>query len=200
MTERREYQRLYLTEPLAGWFGDFEVRLLDVSANGALVEHREDVPDDSCALLRFFWRGEEIELLARTVRNADGSSGLAFEEQSAPLRAAIARCAEEVVRAREANARGDRAANVIDGDQTLTAAAAGARGGLKTYVTMSLTPQGWIRTHSLLPAQPENGFTVSALEPHDHVDLLCWTWENGDDEARRMTRMLAELSVAGAAE
>jgi hypothetical protein len=45
--------------------------------------------------------------------------------------------------------------------------------------------------------QPADGFTIAAGETEDQVALLCQTYESGDEEARRMTRMLAELSVAG---
>jgi hypothetical protein len=42
--ERRHYQRLALVEPLDGWFGDFAIRLIDVSAAGALIELADDIP------------------------------------------------------------------------------------------------------------------------------------------------------------
>ena len=51
----------------------------------------------------------------------------------------------------------------------------------------------------MLPDQPENGFTVSAAEPDDQVELLCQTYESGDEESRRLTRLLAELSAASVA-
>ena len=69
--ERRVYQRLTLTEPIDGWFGDFAIRLIDVSATGALVEYDDPIPDDARALLRFFWRSREIEVLAETVRTIE---------------------------------------------------------------------------------------------------------------------------------
>ena len=48
---------------------------------------------------------------------------------------------------------------------------------------------------AVLPDQPEDGFTVSTNETQEQIDLLCNTYETGDDEAKRMTRMIAELSV-----
>jgi hypothetical protein len=48
------------------------------------------------------------------------------------------------------------------------------------------------------PEQPLDGFTVSAeVAPH-YIDLLCETYEMTDDEGRRLTRILAELSVSKA--
>jgi hypothetical protein len=43
--------------------------------------------------------------------------------------------------------------------------------------------------------QPEEGFTVLASEPADHVDQLCATYLQGNDDDRRLIRLLAEISV-----
>jgi hypothetical protein len=192
--ERRQFQRLNLVEPVDGWFGDFAVRLLNVSATGALIESDEPLPDDARALLRFFWRGTELEILAKTARQLAVQTGLEFLEDSETLRALIADSATELLRAQEANALGQRDANIV-GDETLTAASAGAR--LAGYVTWTFGDAGWKARRSLLPDQPPDGFTVAASEPEDQVSLLCRTYEAGDAEARRLTRMLAEISVAG---
>jgi len=47
----------------------------------------------------------------------------------------------------------------------------------------------------LLPDQPEDGFTVSANEAQDQIDLLCRTYEGGDADAKNMTRMIAGLTI-----
>lgn len=192
--ERRQFQRLTLVEPLDAWFGDFAVRLLNISAAGALIDADEPLPDDARALLRFYWRGAEIELLARTARNLSTQTGLEFLEESETLCTLLAQSANELLRAQEANAAGQREANVF-GDETLTAGSARAR--LAGFVTWTLGDNGWKATRSLLPDQPPNGFTVAAGEPEDQVQLLCRTYESGDTESRRLTRMFAELSVAG---
>lgn len=191
--ERRLYQRLYLPRPIDGWFGDFPIRLIDVSAAGALIENTDDIPVGARALLRFFWQGQEVEITAETVRTLDVESGLRFTEESQLLLDLIAQSAAEVLRAQQANLEGDREANVI-GDETLTAASAGLRG--RGYVTWTLEENGWSRRRTLLADQPPNGFTVAATEGAEQVEMLRQTWENGDDEARRMIRLLAEISAA----
>ncbi len=195
--ERRHFQRLNLIEPIDGWFGDYSVRLVNVSATGALIASEERIPDDARALLRFFWRGKEIELLAETARRVDAQTGLAFLDESETLCSLIADSARELLRAQEANALGLRDANVI-GDQTLTAASAGAK--LAGYVTWTLSEDGWKSRRSLLPDQPPDGFTVAAGEAEDQVALLCRTYESGNAESRSLTRMFAELSVAASRE
>jgi hypothetical protein len=191
--ERRRYQRLALVEPLDGWFGDYAIRLIDVSATGALIECDEPIPSDARALLRFFWRGIEVEIVAETARADEQRSGLHFVEENADLWALIADSATELLHALEANARGDRAANIV-GDQTLTSAMHAHASG---YVTWSLGADGWSSRAAEQPQQPEDGFTISAGEPAEQVEMLQRTYELGDDDAKRMTRMLAELSVAG---
>lgn len=194
--EKREFQRLHLTRPIDAWFGDFAVRLVDVSAKGGAIEHDEEIPHGSRALLRFYWRDDGIEVTAEIVHtNARNRSGIRFTEDNLALRRHLAASATEILRAQEANALGDRERNVV-GDETLTAVSTGVSVG--GYVTCTLTPSGWTRRHSMLAEQPADGFTVAAREPPEQIDLLCRTYESGDDEARRLTRLLAELSVAAA--
>ncbi|HEX7154870.1 MAG TPA: PilZ domain-containing protein [Thermoanaerobaculia bacterium] len=195
--ERREVQRLHLTQPLDAWFGDWPVRLTNVSMKGALIEHAdEELPPEARALVRFFWRGQELEMLAQAVRTDDNRQGLLFLDESADLRHAIAASASEVLRAQEANAGGLRELNRI-GDETLTAASAARLAG-QGFVTFRLVDGAWTRRKSLLPDQPPDGFTIAAGEPEEQIELLLATYERGDTEARRITRLLAELSVADA--
>ncbi len=191
--ERRHYQRLTLNEPLDGWFGDFPVRLIDVSATGAQIEIDEPIPADSRALLRFWWRGHEVELTAEIARTHDIRPGLRFVEDSEALRGLIALSAEELLRAFEANAAGDRGANLV-GEHTITSASEITGTG---FVSWLFEGGSWKSKLSLLPDQPPNGFTIAAGESEEQVSLLCRTYESGDTEARKLTRMLAELSVSG---
>jgi PilZ domain-containing protein len=192
--ERRVYQRLALTKPLTARFGRFRVHLLDVSAIGALIESDKDIPLGSQDTLRFKWRHYSVEIKAEAVRTAEDHAGLHFLEDSEQLRNLIAESALEVLKAQEANLEGARERNIISGDETLTTASAGLRAS--GFVSWTLEEQGWKKRRSLLPDQPDNGFTVSAGEPEDEVALLRKTYENGDAEARRLTRLLAELSAA----
>lgn len=187
-------QRLTLLQPLDGWFGDYAVRLVDVSASGAQIEHDEPIPFDAHGLLRFWWRGEEVELLAKTARVIQPHRmGLHFVEESEPLRSLLARSSADMIRAFEANAAGDREANVI-GDETMTAAWQRPISGY--VVWMFEEGVGWKSRFAREPHQPPNGFTISAAEPDDQVEMLRKTYESGGDEARKMTRLLAEMSVA----
>ena len=191
--DRRVFQRLQLSQPLDGWLGDYAVRLVDVSVTGAQVEHDEPIPDGR-ALLRFWWSGEEIEITSEVVRRDDGASGLRFIEENESLRRFIAASATAVLRAQEANAAGARDQNILQGDETLTAASFGAHAA--GFLTLTYIDGVWKRKRSMLPDQPRDGFTIGAGEPEEQIEMLCRTYEGGDTEARRLTRLLAELSVA----
>lgn len=100
---------------------------------------------------------------------------------------------DEILRAQVANAAGDRLHNVV-GDATLTAAS--ELDHADVFVSLHLGANGWKRHRSLLPDQPEDGFTVRASVPPEQIELLCRTYERGDDESRRLTRLMAQLSVS----
>jgi hypothetical protein len=186
-------ERLHLTKPIDGWFGDFLVTLIEVHAGGATALHGDVIPDGARALLRFPWRGAELEVTAEISGGSDGRSTLRFVEDSVELQEAINASGDELLRAQEANLRGEREKNVV-GEETLTAASLGAR-ALRSYIVFRLTPDGWQQTRSLLPDQPEDGFAVSADEPQEQIDMLCRTYESGDAETQKMMRSIAELST-----
>ena len=187
-------ERLHLTKPIDGWFGDFLVTLIEVHAGGATALHGDIIPDGARALLRFPWRGAELEVTAEIAASgSDGRSMLRFVEESAELRKAIDASGDELLRAQEANLRGEREKNVV-GEETLTSASLGAR-AFRGYIVFRLTAQGWKQRRSLLPDQPEDGFTVSEDEPQEQIDILCRTYESGDAETQKMMRSIAELST-----
>ncbi len=191
--ERRQYQRLNITQPVDGWFGDFPVMIVEVSADGAKIVHDDPLPPGSRGLLRFTWRGEDLELTGEIVRSDGARSGVHLLDDSPELRRLIVDAGTELLRAQEANANGDRARNVV-GDGTLTAASA-AVGDRSGYLQYRLTGGVWKCRHMLIPEQPANGFTVSSNETQEQIDLLCTTYASGDEEAKRITRMIAEASI-----
>ena len=191
--ERRSFDRLNLTKPIDGWFGDFSVMVVEVSVGGAKIVHDDPIETGARGLLRFTWRGHEIEVLSQLSRTDGARSGLHFLEHNETLVQQVNAWANEVLNAQQANADGNRAANVV-GDETLTAASAGAR-AIAGFLQYHLTPKGWKCHRALLPDQPDDGFTVSANESQEQIDLLCRTYEGGDAEAKKMTRMIAGLSI-----
>ena len=63
------------------------------------------------------------------------------------------------------------------------------------YLRCTLNGKSWEKKWSRTPEQPENGFTVLASEPADHVEQLCETYLKGNPEDRQLIRLLAQVSV-----
>jgi PilZ domain-containing protein len=194
LEERRSFDRLNLTKPIDGTFGEHAVMVVEVSVGGAKIVHDEPMKKGATALLRFEWRGQKLAVLSQVTRSDGARSGLHFLEHNEVLAGLVNEWANEVLTAQQANADGNREANVI-GEGTLTSASAGAR-ALAGFLQYHLTPNGWKCHRALLPDQPEDGFTVSANESQEQIDLLCRTYEAGDAEAKKMTRMIAGLSIS----
>lgn len=53
----------------------------------------------------------------------------------------------------------------------------------------------WDRKWTRSPNQPEEGFTVLATEPQDHVDQLCETYLKAASDDRRLIQLMARVSV-----
>ena len=64
------------------------------------------------------------------------------------------------------------------------------------YRRCELVDGVWRQTETTRPQQPMNGFTISAEVDPYHVSMLCDTWERTTAEGRRLTRLLAELSIS----
>lgn len=64
------------------------------------------------------------------------------------------------------------------------------------YRRCELVGGTWRKTETIRPQQPLNGFTVSAEVDPRHVEMLCDAWERTTAEGRRLTRLLAELSIS----
>jgi hypothetical protein len=194
--ERRSRERLHMVRPIDGWFSDYAVRVLDLSTAGARIESDDDIPVGARGLFRFFWRKEQVEVTAEIARSDSEHEGLKFTEESGVVRRLISEANAEVRRAQAANALGLREQNVIDGDQTLTAASAAQRSMMtKGFIVWTWDGSAWSSRKALVPDQPDDGFTVAAAESPDQVDQLRKSYEEGDEEGRNLIRRLAELSV-----
>lgn len=182
--ERRAFQRLHLTEPVEGRFGDHAVQLLEVSATGSHVRYDGEVAIGDRAPLRFRWRDEDVEVAGEIVWIEDRRAGLRFTEYPDALRRLLAEAVTDLLRAQEPPE--PPAPRVFASDDFPLA---------DVFVSYTLEDGAWTRRPSLRPEQPANGFTLPAHHDPEHVELLCRTYESGDGEARRLTRMYAELSV-----
>ncbi|HEY6138595.1 MAG TPA: PilZ domain-containing protein [Thermoanaerobaculia bacterium] len=204
-TERRKYQRVVMTRPLPGRLGGARVYVLDASLIGLRIAHQGSAPPaGSPCSIEFEWEGRLIELECEVRRNALHKLAKSANEKSiyhaglaitgavgdsdSALRGMIAAIVARALDEQKANARGVPAA----------AAQYFQTGKGTEYVRCELVGGAWRRTETSRADQPPNGFTVSAEESREHVEMLCDTFVNADDAGRQLIRMMAELSISKA--
>jgi hypothetical protein len=119
-------------------------------------------------------------------------SGLTISDANpaaiAPLRELISYFVERALDEQRANARGIPA----------TAALSFQTGKGTDFVCFEFLAGRWRRTPTKNAQQPFNGFTVSAAETDENLARLCETYEKADLDARKLIRVLAELSISKA--
>lgn len=199
--ERRRYEHFTLPRPIPARFGSEKVFVLDLSIDGARIAHQHKKLAVPSERIRFEWQGFELAFDAEVLRTLDEptrigtsvvyESGLFFfdtvgdSEQN--IRELIADQIMRVLDERKANARG------IPPIAATYVKTGGKSGG---YITWRLVSGTWKSAPSDHPDQPLDGFTVSANESQDQVQMLCDTYQNSDFEGRKMIRKMAELSVS----
>jgi hypothetical protein len=63
------------------------------------------------------------------------------------------------------------------------------------YICYAFENNTWRRKRTHDPGQPMEGFTISANEDHDQVELLCEAYRRTDRDGRRLIQLCAQLSV-----
>lgn len=192
--DRRRFGRITFDEPIPARLAETRVQILDVSLNGARVISETRFAPNSRAPLKFDWDGKRVEAAAAVIRctlfeRNRYQTGLRFEEMvDASFSAVREIIATHVFRALEeqkANAYGlPPVGPFIDVDAKSS-----------HYRRCELIDGRWRRTHTEDASQPAEGFTISADVPHRYIDLLCETYQKADSEGRRLTKILAQLSV-----
>lgn len=199
--QRRTFGRIDLEQPLPGTIGAVPVTVVDVSIIGLRVMHEVRLPagEDSEALVS--WQGREMRFACHIVRStlfslgktaADKSmfqSGVrldeAFGDSEKVLRDLIAQRVMRAIQEQKENAYGIPPAipftyRVGKGDR---------------YRRCDLTGGTWRKFDTTRQEQPTDGFTVSADLDPVQIEILCRTYEALGPEGRRLTKMLAELSI-----
>ena len=202
--DRKGFQRLRLGKPLLGLLNSDNVLILDVGMGGALIEHHGVLAAGRPVRLLFRWKTEDVEFegeLSRSeVIRGDGPSSISHTEvhflnpignSERSLSDMIGTFIGDVLAAQKLNASGER----TDGDDFLSTLGGARRSRSRGYVTYQMDGEGnWSRSSTRSPQQPENGFTVAQYEDDDDLRVLCRAWEIGDEEARHLIRLVAEMS------
>jgi len=203
--ERRRFQRASLVRPHAARVGVARVYILDISLDGARIAHQGTLPSPGReCMLEFDWQAEKIALRCEVTRNilerlaksaAEKSvyhAGLRIVEadrhSSNALRGMIAALVARALDEQKANARGIPA----------EAAQCFQTGKGTEFLRFELVGGAWRRTTTTRPEQPAHGFTISAGEGREHIEMLCHTFQNADESGRKLIKQMAELSISKA--
>ena len=199
--DRRRFGRIELEQPLKGLIDDVPVDVVEVSIAGFRVTHQARFPPAGGSELRVSWHGREMRFscgiarstlfkLARTpAEKSIYQSGIrvdeAFGDSEMVLRDLIAERVMRALAEQKENARGvpptiEYTYQVGKGDR---------------FRRCELSEGKWRSFDTTRPEQPPDGFTVSAEIEVAQVEILRRTYESLGPEGRRLTKMLAELSI-----
>ncbi|HJT18252.1 MAG TPA: hypothetical protein VJ853_12720 [Thermoanaerobaculia bacterium] len=176
---------------------------MDASVEGIRIAHQGAVPavGNTCRV-ELAWEGQPIVLdcevvhnsLFRLAKTAGEKSiyhaGLRIKEAIGDSRAAmrqlVSDCVARALDEQKANARGVPA----------TAAQSFQTGKGNDFIRCELVDGTWRRTSTNRPDQPANGFTISAEEEREQVEMLCQTFETADAAGRKLIQTMAEMSIS----
>ena len=200
--ERRRYGRIRLDLPLSARFGGARVKVLEVSLLGFLIAHEGRIEDPEPRSLVLQWQDTKIELGCTIVRSTLWRLAKAMGEAS------VYHSGLHII---ESSRESFDALRELIGERILRALSeqkSNARGIPPLAAYMYQPEKGdlfrrceylegmWRKTETIRPDQPPNCFTVSAEVDAHHLELLCETWERTTAEGRRLTQLLAELSIS----
>lgn len=189
---------------MAARLGDLRVRLLDLAIGGArILAERRFVPG-VVQELRVEWEGKLIHVTCSITRCtlqtfAKGPNEKSVYELGLHITETIGEShvvMRELIATYVMKALDEQKAN-WDGIPPI-GPYVHLEGKSDRYRRCELVNGEWKTSATMRPEQPLNGFTISAeVAPH-YIDLLCETYEMTNDEGRRLTRLLADLSISKA--
>ena len=200
-SERRRFGRIRLDHPLNASFGETRVKVLEVSVAGFLLAHEGRIPPHDTRRLVVDWQGTTIDVGCSVVRSSLWRLSKRMGEQSIYHSGVRIRETSQDAFARLRELIAERIVRALE-EQKANAH------GIPPLAAYMYQPQKgdlvrrcefidgvWRKTETIRPTQPPNGFTISVEVDPQHVEMLCRTWELTTAEGRRLTQMLAELSI-----
>jgi hypothetical protein len=201
--ERRKYDRVKLLKPLPAKVGNARVFIMELGVSGLQLAHQAALPRVGQRFnLEFEWDARRLHFECEVIRNDLHKLAKAENEKSTyhagvhvvsasgdsavMLRKIVSEHVERALDEQRANARGIPA----------KAAHAFQTGAAREYVRCQLVNGQWRKSTTTRSEQPSDGFTVSAQEDKEQVDMLCEAYAAGDESTRKMIRAMSEASLA----
>ncbi|HVR37851.1 MAG TPA: hypothetical protein VMU84_02060 [Thermoanaerobaculia bacterium] len=200
--ERRRFGRIRLDETLSARYGEAPVRILEVSVLGFRIAHEQRLQIGASHALWLAWDERKIGLDCTVVRThlwrlaksmgerSIYHSGLRITHSIGDsydiLRELVADRIIRAIEEQKANARGipPLAAYMYQP----------GKGDL--FRRCEFIDGRWRKSETTHSEQPRNGFTISVDVDPQHVQILCDTWEQTTPAGRKLTQLLAELSIS----
>ena len=192
---------LRLAKPIPARLGDEAVLMLDLGPAGALLSGRCSYDAGTEHELVFAEGGIRVKVqclitgVAEHLLPPDVDLLVRFLSESDALSEFIRLYEEQIHRAEEANAEGDVAHNVIDGDRTLSDLGSAAQ-SKEMFLRCQFSAGRWRREVTATRDQPPDGFTIAASETEDQVQLLQLAYEESDARERQLLREFAAASLS----
>lgn len=194
-----------MLQPVPGRVGTARVFVIEIGLSGVRLLHQGVLPRPGGTFhIDFEWEARRLSFECEVVHNdlqklAKSSSEKSTYNAGAHIIGATADSAvilrklliEHIERAldeQKANAQGIPA----------KAAHAFQTGKSTEFIRCQFVNGEWRKSTTTRSDQPDNGFTVSADEEKEQVDMLCESYKNGDEAMRKMIRAMAEASLATA--
>lgn len=201
---KRQFERIHFEPPIAARLGDASVRLLDLALGGGRLLSQTRLVPGSARELRVDWEGKTIRLNCTVTRCtlqtfAKGPSEKSVYELGLHIVETLGDShilMRELIATHVMRALDEQKAN-WDGIPPI-GPYVHLEGKSDRYRRCELIGGAWQTSATTRPEQPLNGFTISAEVPPHYIDLLCETYETTNAEGRRLTRLLAELSISKA--
>lgn len=192
-----------LLKPLPARVGNSRVYILQAGIAGFHIAHQGTLPRPGATFhLEFEWEarrlGFEVEVVHNDLQKLAKSSSekslyhagthivSAVGDAAVVLRKLVIEHVERALDEQRANARGLPAQK---------AHAFQTGGKTAEYVRCQLVKGEWRRSTTTRHEQPPDGFAVSAEEDPVQINMLCESYQNGDESMRNMIRMMAEASI-----
>ena len=199
--DRRRFGRIHLTPPISAKLAEARVDIVDLALSGARVMSQARFAPGLVAELKFESEQGAVDASCRVVRctlaqfaskpgeKSVYQSGLQIVETIGDsdriIREIIAAHVFQALEEQRANALGlPPVGPLIEPDDKSD-----------RFRRCELIDGTWRRSESKLSDQPAEGFTISAAVPIRYVNLLCETYQRADAEGRRLTKILAQLSI-----
>jgi hypothetical protein len=179
--ERRRTPRFRFSVVMPAVLGRGDALVLDISADGARVQHFTAHPLGSAVRLIFFYAGRRFAangrvLSSRVVGLGGGPAGETSYQSRLQFVDATAEAAETLMKIIEEieSGRHDHAGSAM-----------------RYFMRCRLRGRSWTKSWTRDQSQPGDGFTVPAKLSDGEVALLCEAYEKMDDDGRALIRATA---------